>query len=228
MMVVSGVAAVSAYEAHIINVSAHVENAVAVETTAVSFGTVFPEEWLIAERNIALSESANTALTEGGAAGTLVSVDYKICAEWKVDPDAGTPANHIPDVIYPPLPDPNAVDYYEWMGPWLWVGIDATAPTTDLSGWTQVGAAPAMADMAKDIPGVTGILNAGNKDDTLAMMLLAPCFHGYWNGDTDVKPEWWPTPETPAWPFAPAVYRDGYDIGLDMKVQITGITRTPN
>ncbi len=44
VMVLSGVAMVSAYEAHLINVTAHVENALEVDTTPIDFGTVFPEE----------------------------------------------------------------------------------------------------------------------------------------------------------------------------------------
>ncbi len=41
---ISGVAMVSAYEAHIINVTAHVENAMSVNKDDIDFGTVFPQE----------------------------------------------------------------------------------------------------------------------------------------------------------------------------------------
>jgi hypothetical protein len=52
VIVLSGVAMVSAYEAHVINVTAHVENAIVLEGVGIGpdyeydFGTVFPEEWL--------------------------------------------------------------------------------------------------------------------------------------------------------------------------------------
>ena len=47
VLIVSGVAAVSAYEAHIINVKAKVENALTVGVSRLNYGTVFPEEFLL-------------------------------------------------------------------------------------------------------------------------------------------------------------------------------------
>lgn len=41
-----GVIGMSAYEAHVINVTAHIENALAVDTTSIHFGTVFPQEYI--------------------------------------------------------------------------------------------------------------------------------------------------------------------------------------
>ena len=220
LMVVSGIAAVSAYEAHIINVTAHVENALTVDTAKIEFGTVFPQEWLIKDRVIALSTSANAIL--GEAEGDLLDVDYTVWAEYKLE-TAGDPP-----------------EYYFWMGEWLWVGIDAADPVTDLTGWNQVGSQPdgtfdPLADpwVAPDPMAVatssTGTLNAGNKEDTLRVMLLAPCFHGDYNEDTDVKPAWWPTPGEPDWPLLPQglLGDPGVDMGLDLKIQVTDIGRQP-
>ena len=218
LMVVSGIAAVSAYEAHLINVTAHVENALTVDTAAIDFGTVFPQEWLIKDRVIALSTSANAIL--GESEGDLLDVDYTVWAEYKVE-TVGTP----------PL-------YYFWMGEWLWVGIDSLDPVTDLTGWNQVGVEPditfdpdadpwAAPDPMAVATTCTGTLNAGNKSDTLRVMLLAPCFHGDYNADTDVKPAWWPEPETAEWPLLPqGLDADvGVDMGLDLKIQVTDIGR---
>lgn len=44
LAVAGGIAALSAYEAHVINVTAHIENAMDVSPEAIDFGTVFPEE----------------------------------------------------------------------------------------------------------------------------------------------------------------------------------------
>jgi len=44
LAVVASVAAMSAWEAHVINVTAHIENALTVSPEAIDFGTVFPEE----------------------------------------------------------------------------------------------------------------------------------------------------------------------------------------
>ena len=43
LAVVASVAAMSAYEAHIINVTAKIENALSVDTTPIHFGTIFPQ-----------------------------------------------------------------------------------------------------------------------------------------------------------------------------------------
>ncbi len=56
LMVFSSVAAVSAFEAHIVDVKAHVENALIVSED-VDFGTVFPQEWLEREVYLGLSNS---------------------------------------------------------------------------------------------------------------------------------------------------------------------------
>ena len=44
--VLLSVVAMSAFEAHVINVTAHIENALSVDTTPIEFGTVFPQEYL--------------------------------------------------------------------------------------------------------------------------------------------------------------------------------------
>ena len=62
MAVAIGVIGLSAFEAHIINVTATIENALNVDTNPIAFGTVFPQEALDATFDIALS---NSFLDEG-------------------------------------------------------------------------------------------------------------------------------------------------------------------
>jgi hypothetical protein len=57
VVVVGGVATLSAYEAHIINVTAKIENALSVTPDQIAFGTVFPQEHISKDIKIALSES---------------------------------------------------------------------------------------------------------------------------------------------------------------------------
>lgn len=52
----SSVAAVSAFESHLVNVEAHVENALGTPA-AFDFDTVFPEEWLTHEIVVQTSTS---------------------------------------------------------------------------------------------------------------------------------------------------------------------------
>ncbi|MBI2098281.1 MAG: hypothetical protein HYT49_01295 [Candidatus Wildermuthbacteria bacterium] len=55
--VAAGVAGLSAFEAHVINVTAQIENALQVPTDSIDFGTVFPQEELSQEVSVSLSSS---------------------------------------------------------------------------------------------------------------------------------------------------------------------------
>ena len=52
-----GVVGMSAFEAHVINVIAQIENALSVNTDHIDFGTVFPQEYLTHDVEISLSSS---------------------------------------------------------------------------------------------------------------------------------------------------------------------------
>lgn len=233
LMVVSGVAAVSAYEAHIINVTAHVENALAVDTTKAEFGVMFPQEWNKIKKEVKLSTSAIAELpVEFGVTGDLKSVSFKIYAEWKVDEDYGTGANHLPDVTI------GTGDYWAWIGEWLWVAQDATQTATNPMSvpteWTNVGAAPDYTTtpptMVKPVTTTAMTLTDGSVH-YVDILFLAPCFEGYYNSETDTKPSWWPSEwTTPGpWPLIASTdarhLEDGVDLGCDIKIQVTDITR---
>src|SRR3989344_8662517 len=55
--VAGGVAGMSAFEAHVINVTAKIENALRVNTDPIDFGTVFPQEQLDKFFDVTLSAS---------------------------------------------------------------------------------------------------------------------------------------------------------------------------
>jgi hypothetical protein len=73
--VAGGVVAMSAYEAHVINVTAHIENALKVTpaTGELTFGTVFPQEYL--EKSIWITTSESFC---AGDQRRVLSIDYKI------------------------------------------------------------------------------------------------------------------------------------------------------
>jgi hypothetical protein len=56
-LVIVGAAAFMAFEAHVVNVTARIENALTVPTTAIDFGTVFPQEHLEQPLLVSLSDS---------------------------------------------------------------------------------------------------------------------------------------------------------------------------
>lgn len=57
VVVVGGVASMSAYEAHIINVTAKIENALSVTPEEIMFGTVFPQESFIYDQDLVIGLS---------------------------------------------------------------------------------------------------------------------------------------------------------------------------
>ncbi len=57
LVVAAGVAAMAAFEAHVINVTAKIENAIGVSTNSIEFGTVFPQEYLERGFTVRLSQS---------------------------------------------------------------------------------------------------------------------------------------------------------------------------
>ncbi|MFQ6049932.1 MAG: hypothetical protein ACE5J0_02740 [Candidatus Paceibacterales bacterium] len=61
LFVAAGVAAMSAYEAHVINVTAHIENALTTHGSPIEFGTVFPQEYLESQFTVRLSDSFGLA-----------------------------------------------------------------------------------------------------------------------------------------------------------------------
>ena len=156
--VVSSVAAVSAFEAHTINVTAHVENALKVGVTPVAFGVVFPEDWLSDHANIELSDSFKNDQTR------VTKVDYTISATCKPKPD-------------------NSGEFYLWLGEALWVDKNGgnytnigPAPNSE-----QCTAGESVTT------GFTGTLIKGsNSLEQLSISLDVPVFEGFYNEWTDV------------------------------------------
>jgi hypothetical protein len=81
VVVAGGVAAMSAWEAHVINVTAHIENALYVHPDKIDFGTVFPQEYLEKEFTIELSQSFKEQNLEDPK--LRPDLDYKIVQKLK-------------------------------------------------------------------------------------------------------------------------------------------------
>ena len=160
MLVVSGVAAVSAYEAHVVNVKAHVENALQVTATELDFGVVFPEEWL--------SQHFDVEFSSSWADQTRVSnVDFQVWAEDKVLDDTAP-----------------QVTYYPWLGDCLFIELNGT------KGYIgQATAGPLHAQAAVDAAGdpIVGTLTTTTKTSyTVYVWLDVPVFDEFYNVLTDV------------------------------------------
>jgi hypothetical protein len=209
VLVLSGVAAVSAYEAHVINVRAHVENAMSVNRYNVDFGTVFPEEWVIEEFIVSTSNSfcADDQLR-------VTYIEYEIWVEWKPNPAGG---------------------YYPWLGDCLYIGIDAVNKWPSTVVGNPGDLVPVGPVLPPGPPGAIKVLAAPlplhklapyNLNDIITIGLDTPVFEGYYNKYTDPIPK-------PSGLDAPTViilktdtdryFPEGVTLGVDIKIQITDI-----
>ena len=223
VMVVSGVAAVSAYEAHAINIFAHVENALTVDLVddadgKLDYGTVFPQEWYCDIVAVNLSQSALSILGEG--TGNLSSVDYNMYGEYKSDGAGG---------------------WYMWIGDYIWLKEAADVvcpvqgdPDTALDTWNRVGAQPTLnwtpptpkpTTMISAAIGGLHTLDATTTGTEVGVLFLAPVFKDFYNIETDIKPLWWPALGTD-WPQLIGDHT-GQDMGMELKFQVVAINRAP-
>ena len=230
VVVLSGVAMVSAYEAHVINVKAKVENALMVTTEQVHYGTVFPEEWLTRQFKVKHSDSF-CELTQT----RVDTITYEVWVTRKLVEDP-------PPSPYPaPVEDILGVDYYYWLGDALYIGIFDTFP---------VDPAKMYPDDADPLGhGVNGTLKHVTTDtapilsdniskettwgfapddwyDVIVVGLDVPVFQGSWNDLSDV-------PIKPSGRNGPTVELtgernvQGIVLGAEIKIQVTNIFAWP-
>jgi len=169
-MVLGGIAAFSAFEAHVINVTAHIENALKVIPDApIAFGTVFPQEHL--ERRIFITTSESFCQS---TQRRVLNIDYKIVQKPKCINEAGQYApvdwaTHECPVGYNSMP---------LLCPFL----SKTPVYEDPVPYTDYGV-PAFHDLSAIATGTI------NKDhdllDEWIIDLAVPCYEGYCSQDYD-------------------------------------------
>lgn len=230
ILVVSGVAAVSAYEAHTVNVKAKVENAIGVSVEHVDFGIVFPEEWLSRHFDVVFS----TSWYEQAAAIARDTVDFQIWAKCK------------------PLPD--EAGYYPWLGTALYIELPGTTPVYGYVGPRQSDC-PSFQKVMDWTTGnpLVGTLETGDSTvenpaaKRVNLWLDAPVFEEYYYFETDVDDK--PRGGTDGWSWADAqlkaflgagappdldllktpslklsgVSPHGYEMGIDLIIQVVDI-----
>ena len=217
---ISSVAAVSAYEAHAVNVTATVENALNVSPAAIDFGEhligststighVFPEEWLTKTFTVDPSESFKQQ-------ARVTLVEWEVCAEHKqLDPNDAS------------------VGFFKWLGEALYVSDDGSA-TYKYVGAPTSGQIPT----AKCI-GLFGTATNAVGSTTYTLGMDVPVFAGFYNPLTDV-------PDKPRPPAADAAAGIGAGIpsqiitpsgicqptecalGVDIKIQVICIGKPAN
>jgi len=222
--VVIGIVGISAYEAHIINVTAQIENALEVNTTPIEFGTVFPQEVMYRDLKISLSSSF---LEENDAN----DVDYVIKQKPKVrvidsdtglhDPYAVITPDGYPDGIVaheyclnesPTDPGDPKDPYYIYCYPNLCGQLSKHKDVNDQDGNDTELNVPHDPDQF-----AIGRLvqNENDTEDDWVIDLKVPCFEGMCDQTYD--------PEFYGEPFDPRLEHEVF--GCDLWVEVTGISR---
>jgi hypothetical protein len=206
---------VSAYESHIVNVQAHIQNALTVPLE-VDFETSFPQEWRLERFFIDLSGSfCSTNQLR------VSEVEFGIWVAKKVG---------VPD-------PPSTQTEFFWLGDALYLKFDPGSLTTPTGAgdMTRVDQrlfpANIVAPATPIGPVVSWILNKqGDNGVRLWVGMDTPLFEGFYNQETDPLP-------TPANLFEPSVVigtgderhiPDGVDLGVDLIVQVTSIHNPPD
>ena len=218
LIVFSGVAAVSAYEGHLVNIKAHVENALAVETYEWDLGTVFPQEIMESDLMFGLSESFL-------AQDRVSQVNYKLCWELKPIPDdVEVCSSYMDDGVY-----------YTPLNPYLIVSLGVDGNDSVTGDPTAIpGEGQAVCWGEGTLYNIPDLPAEGDICDFVHIAFHVPVFEGYYNAITDdgVVPEWnygmimeedyCLVPEdvcgfTQDVPHA--------DLGIDLKIQVTDIVQ---
>jgi len=199
----------AAFEAHVINVTAQIENALQVNTEPIEFGTVFPEEVLLRQIRMSLSESflgENDAddvryvikqkpkcwSETDQAYGRVTELDGRFICE---QPGTAQDYQMLP-VLCPFLskhsPDDNDGDLEAFHGSLAWT--PSTTEATVVGGY-----------LAKSIQDVV---------DDWTIDLVVPCFEGACAQDNVIPPEFQLDPELEHKLF-----------GCDLWIEVTGVSR---
>jgi len=181
VLIVSGVTAVSAYESHLINVQAHVENAMWVNgevfnstygayTAPVNYGILFPEQSKEIDVEVGLS---NSFIAQYNVAGGYSTVDFNLYWEPKLV------ASGV--VVVPPWVN-GGKTYYQPIWPYMevdWGANTLQLPTATLGGQT--------AGYFGNIPIATSLslYATGHEQDSLHFVFHAPVFDYWYNSTTD-------------------------------------------
>jgi len=216
-----GVVGMSAFEAHVVNVTATIENATDISTTAFTYGTTFPQE--ILHNPVTLSLSASFA--NSGAVG----VDYKIKQKPKcqlIATSAVLPqfaqvtesADHIfvcPDGYAPmPILCPFLSKTSPTKGD---ISIPSFHGPTSTAAWT---------DTVSEANAAVGHLTNGNPATTWDIDMHVPCFAGQCGQDWaayvhTANPDAVPN----AYMISPNL--QGQLLGCDLWYEVTGVNRNP-
>ena len=218
LVVAGGVAALSAYEAHVINVTAHIENALYVHPDEIAFGTVFPQEWVYSDFTVELSDSF---LAEERVWDVLYKIVQKPKCECIFDPvkepmdfDLYCEGEKYARIDYSTYECPEYYEEMENLCPFL-SKLDGDPEDLNdyevLSYYDMPGCQPAELDATGMLHKFDGILS--DEVDLWIVDLKVPPVEGYVGQD-------WPSD-------CPTVPTNDVDYGCDLWIEVTEISEPP-
>lgn len=210
----------AAYEAHVINVTAHIENALNVHSDELRFGTVFPQEYL--EKQITIATSTSFQNEADALAVAYVIKQKEKCIS--TDPNV-IPKDKYAPVHYATHLCPDGYIVMETLCPFLSKMDGDTEDHNDTnhpSYYTSYLGTPGIPGPDDTcIPRVTpdnrsdatGILDRNDLSDLWIIDLKVPPVEGYVGQDWPETCDGWTVPT------------DSEDYGCDLWIEVTGITR---
>jgi len=203
LAVCAGVVAFSAFEAHIINVTAHIENALSVDSRELKFGTVFPQEYLNKEFTVSLSDSFQSA-------DRVDDVAYSIKQKPKCKAD--DPENPIQYVSVDYATENCPTGYTAMLSLCPYLSVTPKVEETNDIGIPSYFDGKFLTCKTPSPNQATGYLSKIKEDtsDTWIVDLKVPPVKGFVGQD-------WPA-------GCPIVLEDSKDYGCDLWIEVTGIS----
>ena len=199
----------AAYEAHVINVTAHIENALKVTPDDLVFGTVFPQEYH--EKRIWITTSSSFCAIDQRR---VLNIDYNIVQKPKCVNSAGEYA----PVDYATHECPVGYEEMSLLCPYL----SKTPAYVDSEPYRDYGV-PAFHDPSDPASIATGTISkAGDLLDEWIIDLAVPCFDGMCAQDYDefVHSH---NPDVDPDDYTPLAELESSDFGCDLWIEVTDI-----
>jgi len=210
VVMIAAVPLFAAYEAHVINVTAHIENALRVHSNSYDFGTVFPQEHFEGINTFTFEVGTSDSFCATGQTRVL-NIDYKIVRKPKpIDPaDHQYCYDHRNDTTKP-------TDYYTRCYPNMCAALSAEPKLLDdvgndigFASFTDPEVVIATGKLHKKVD--IGDPMSDDRTDIWYLDLDVPCFEGQCAQDWTHQ----------GWELDPAF--EGKTFGCDYWVEVTAI-----
>lgn len=209
LVVAGGVAAMSAFEAWVINVTAHVENALYVHPEEIAFGTVFPQEYVESNFTVAMSDSFQAEDRVNDIMYKIVQKPKCICTQDGIDRGLCEEGEYAP-VDYATHMCPDGFEEMLSLCPYLSKldGDPLDNNDTGVPSYYDPGTNSCPELSPAEAEGL--LTKTDDMDDLWVVDLKVPPIEGYVGQD-------WPA-------GCPVLEENDQDYGCDLWIEVTGIS----